>query len=307
MKSLGKLSEAYLEYCHFHKELSAKTRKAYQLDLKQFYDFVREKNEQSFASKAVLSEFIKFLHSTYKPRTVRRKIASLKAFFHYLEYEEILEVNPFHKIDVHFQEPKNLPRVSPLETINSLISVMYQEKKRCRTRFQEQTVLRDIVIVELLFQTGARISELCMLRKEHINMSQHIIKICGKGNKERLMQLTNSEVIRIVDEYYALCSTEIETSGWFFFNRLHKRYREQSVRDMIRRYVRIASISMPVTPHMCSGILLPRCCWKKMWIFDISSKCWDTVLLRRLRFIQMYQRKSRGSSWRKNIPVISCI
>lgn len=250
MESLGKLLESYLKYCHFHKELSAKTLKAYRIDLKQFYDFAIEREADNFASKTVLSEFITFLHCTYQPRTVRRKIASLKAFFHYLEYEEVLDVNPFHKIDVHFQEPKNLPKVIPLETIDSLISVMYREKRNCHTRFQEQAALRDIVMVELLFQTGARISELCMLKKEHVNMSQHIIKIHGKGNKERLMQLTNNEVIRIVDEYYALCRSEIESSGWFFFNRLHQRYREQSVRDMLHRYVQIASISMPVTPHM---------------------------------------------------------
>lgn len=132
---------------------------------------------------------------------------------------------------------------------------MYREKRNCHTRFQEQAALRDIVMVELLFQTGARISELCMLKKEHVNMSQHIIKIHGKGNKERLMQLTNNEVIRIVDEYYALCRSEIESSGWFFFNRLHQRYREQSVRDMLHRYVQIASISMPGHASYVSAFL----------------------------------------------------
>lgn len=67
MESLGKLLESYLKYCHFHKELSAKTLKAYRIDLKQFYDFAIEREADNFASKTVLSEFITFLHCTYQP------------------------------------------------------------------------------------------------------------------------------------------------------------------------------------------------------------------------------------------------
>lgn len=113
MKNLQTLTENYLEYCRTQKCLNEKTLKAYRIDLRQF-------SEEPSLEKIIeittndLEDYIARLHQQYKPKTVKRKIASIKAFFHYLEYKELLAINPFTKIQVHFREPTILPKTIPL-------------------------------------------------------------------------------------------------------------------------------------------------------------------------------------------------
>ena len=119
----------------------------------------------------------------YKPRTTKRKIAALKAFFHYLVYEEIIALNPFDKINVKFREPQVLPRTIPEATITSFISAMYKQKALAGTTYQYNAILRDITIIELLFATGVRISELCTLTIQQVDLISYKIIIYGKALK----------------------------------------------------------------------------------------------------------------------------
>lgn len=105
----------YLNYCKIHKNLNKKTLKAYQIDLTQFYSIIPSKTLPT--SKEILMLYLTEIHKQYKPRTIKRKIASVKAFFHYLEYEEIIEINPFNKIDLSFRQPKILPKTIPSNII----------------------------------------------------------------------------------------------------------------------------------------------------------------------------------------------
>ena len=95
----------YLEYCKSQKNLDSKTITAYQIDLKQFEKYLERTeflSETLAIPRAVLMDYMAELHKLYKPRSVKRKLASLKAFFGYLEYEEFVEVNPFNKIKVRY-------------------------------------------------------------------------------------------------------------------------------------------------------------------------------------------------------------
>ena len=93
-----------------------------------------------------------------------------------------------------------------------------------------------------------RISELCSLKSEQFDFNDYIIKIYGKGSKERLIQICNSNVQRIIDEY--ISSIDTDGNDFFFINRLHNRLSEQSVRYMINDYAEHAQISQHITPHM---------------------------------------------------------
>ena len=115
MKTLESHIAEYLEYCEFRKRLNNKTLKAYKIDLTQYISF-----SHSFPdclSRNSVDIFITNLHKQYKPKTVKRKIASLKAFFHYLEYKEILVENPFNKLEIRFREAKLLPKTIPFYSI----------------------------------------------------------------------------------------------------------------------------------------------------------------------------------------------
>ena len=107
MITLKMLTEKYLNYCAIQKELNFKTIKAYKIDLNQFISILPSKYLP--ISKDCLLAYITQIHNSYQPKTIKRKIASVKAFFRYLEYEEFIESNPFNKIDISFRQPIRLP------------------------------------------------------------------------------------------------------------------------------------------------------------------------------------------------------
>ena len=244
-----KLTEEYLHFCIARKNLDNKTIKSYSIDLKQYSDFISDFS-LDWNDKKSIEKFIEFMHSKFKPKSVKRKIASLKAFFHYLEIEEIIEVNPFHKIQIKYKEPFILPKTIPLQTIEKIMSYAYSEYKRQTTYYAHKTALRNVLILELLFATGMRISELCTLTTEQINFNDYIIKIYGKGSKERLIQICNKNVQKLMDEYRTEFNFELNNYNYFFINRLNNRLSEQSVRNMIADYTEKAKIQLHITPHM---------------------------------------------------------
>lgn len=246
---LNNLLLEYLDYCKYRKKLDKKTIKAYSIDLIQYSKYIDNLKMDWFV-KSSLHLYITEIHKQYKAKTGKRKIASLKAFFRYLEYEELIDSNPFHKIDTKFREPKTLPKTIPFHTIQSFFKIIYKQKKVMRTEYQKRCLCRDIAVIELLFATGIRISELCCLSLEDIDLEQGSILIYGKGDKERMVQIGNEEVYTALLTYKQMFISEIETCGYFFVNRRKQRLSEQSVRFMINKYVDLASIDLHITPHM---------------------------------------------------------
>lgn len=239
----------YLSYCKIAKMLDHKTQKAYRIDLLQFADCFSGKVAD--LSKDDLQAYLSELHKRYKIKSVKRKIASLRAFFNYLEYEGILLDNPLNHMRIKLHEPFLLPRTISLETIDKILQCAYKHNQfLSSTPYQLRAGLRDIAVLELLFATGIRVSELCFLRKDSINLSSGEIKIYGKGSKERLIQIGNKDVLLALSSYYFASSVDIDNSGWFFVNRLGQRLSDQSVRNIVNRYTRLAGIDQHITPHM---------------------------------------------------------
>lgn len=249
MLNLENQTTNYLEYCKYQKKLNFKTLKAYTIDLNQFSEFMI--NTKGELNRYGLTNYITTLHKEYKPKSVKRKIASLKAFFSYLVYEEIIEENPFTKIKVKFQEPFLLPKTIPINIIQLLLSSTYQLLRReGNSEYQHKTVLRDIAVLELLFATGIRVSELCSLTDEDVDLSEGNVKIYGKGSKERIVQIGNPSVLAALKNYKSAFESIVFNADYFFFNRLKNRLSEQSVRMMINKYVGIAGVKNHITPHM---------------------------------------------------------
>lgn len=248
MQTLETITKQYLNYCKVHKNLDSKTIKAYRIDLEQFLSIIPV-NELP-VDKETLMLYLSKIHEMYQPRTVKRKIASVKALFHYLEYEEIIENNPFNKIDLSFRQPKRLPKTIPANIIQTFLSTLYKEKTNAKTMYQQKCIIRDIAVMELLFATGMRISELCSLKQENLDLENKTVLIFGKGAKERMLQIGNDEVIAALATYKTYFSTELSQTDWLFINRLQNRLSEQSVRYMINHYANAAGIEMHITPHM---------------------------------------------------------
>lgn len=248
MSTLDNYISEYIDYCKFRKHLNSKTIKAYNIDLNQYKCF--SPKLPSCLCKDTLDQYITNLHKKFKPKTIKRKIASLKAFFHYLEYREVIYENPFQKIDIYFREAKLLPKTIPLHSIKVFLSTLYNKKKLAKSEYQLRCSIRDIAVVELLFATGMRISELCSLKPSNIDIKSHNILIYGKGAKERILQIENPEVISAIILYQETFKKDIEACGFFFVNRLKHKLSDQSVRFMINQYTNLAGIDQHITPHM---------------------------------------------------------
>lgn len=249
MTNLRTHIETYLEYCQYQKRLDSKTLKAYRIDLTQFCSHIPS-TDISEITPEILENYIAALHRNYKPKTVKRKLASLKALFHYFEYKELMERNPFQKVKVKFREPVILPKTIPLHTIELILSAIYNEYNNAKTEYQRRNALRDAAVIELLFATGMRISELCSLEKKDVNLSERTILIYGKGAKERKIQIGNDDVAGILEKYRTDFHAEINNCSHFFVNQNGRELSDQAVRRMINKYTSLAAIDLHITPHM---------------------------------------------------------
>ena len=237
----------YLNYCKFQKELNDKTIKAYKADLEQFIIVIGENNPD----KETLNSYLLYLHRMYKQKTVKRKIASVKALFHYLEEEEIIEINPFHKVKTKFKEEVVLPKIIPRDIIEQLLNHLYKERSiKEYSEWRKKIILRDIAVVETLFSTGLRISELCHLQNKYVDLKNGVLCIQGKGGKERYLQIGNNDVLSILNAYKKYFEDEIKKQGYFFVNRYGNALSEQSARSMIHKYAGEIQADINITPHM---------------------------------------------------------
>ena len=244
----------FLFHCEFEKRLSSKTLKAYSIDLKQYKAFLVNRNvsDTLLMTKEDLKDYLQFV-STFKPKTIKRKIATVKALFNFLEFEELIEINPFRKVKIRIKEPMVLPRVMNIQEATKIFTIAYRELDEMDDNkesysFKEKN--RDIAALELLFGTGVRVSELCTLKYNDIGIGFSSIRVNGKGNKERNIQIINKDIKKALQNYYLLFSSDIEDQKYFFINRLGNRLSEQSVRLMIRRYRTKCQITQNITPHV---------------------------------------------------------
>ena len=249
MYDLQTLIQNYLEYCKNQKRLDTKTIKAYKIDLRQFSEQISLINPLDI-TPYILENYISKLHQQYKPKTAKRKLASIKALFHYFEYKEIININPFNKIQVKFREPFILPKTIPLHTVEVFLSTIYKQRINAKTDYQRKNALRDAAVIELLFATGIRISELCSLRMNDVNLYDRTILIYGKDEKERKVQIVNDDVNQVLKEYKNSFLSEIQNCNHFFVNQKRTILSDQSVRRMINKYTSLASIDLHITPHM---------------------------------------------------------
>ncbi len=249
MENFNTIISQYLDFCKNNKNLNDKTLKSYLIDLEQFNDYISDNDNQ--LSKDVINKYIAHLQQNYKIKTVKRKIASAKAFCNYLEYETIITETPFAKIRLKLHEPALLPRTIPFDYIEKIFACAYKKySSEPHGSYSQKCVLRDIAVLELLFSTGMRVSELCTLKQEAVNLGEGTIMIYGKGAKERIIQIGNYQVLSILSEYQRAFHDTIEENNCFFVNRLGHPLSDQSVRIIINNYTNAAGLPLHITPHM---------------------------------------------------------
>jgi integrase/recombinase XerD len=229
--------------------LNSKTIKAYRLDLEQFGRTARMQCAER-VTKSDIEKYVTDLQGRCKPASIKRKMAVLRAFFRFME-EEYEMKNPFTRARFRIREPLLLPKTIPLHKIETLLSTVYEKllsNKKESKRYAE--LLRDITILELLFATGVRVSELCGLTAPDIDLTEGIIKINGKGGKMRFVHVCNPKMIQLLTDYSLRYSRPIAQTGFFFINNIGRQLLPASIRLMLRRWTKEADIDLHITPHM---------------------------------------------------------
>ena len=273
MKELELHSQKFIKYCKNQRRLSPDTVKAYGLDIKGFMEFLSALSppiaDSSKVTKQTLQEYLNFLNENFAVKTVRRRIASARSFFNYLEAEELIRENPFDKFHLKIKEPFRIPKTMSLDEIRRILEAVYGDsptllpvlsKMESQTGTPEKITInpnsaeflwvRDVAILELLFAGGFRVSELCRLQFEDISADHLAIRINGKGNKERTAYLENIEVVKALDRYMIFREAAEVGNSYVFITKFHKPLSTQAVRNLVEKYAKLAGFSKKITPHI---------------------------------------------------------
>ena len=229
-----------------------KTQKFYRIDLTQFHEFLATNNFTDLVAgidKHTLKAYIKELHQ-WKPKTIKRKIATIKAFFNYLEFEDVIPTNPLRKIKIKVKEPVILPKALTKDDVAQILTTAYQQLASAKKgSFRQFERTRDAAIIELLFATGARVSEVANLKIADLNLETGQVSISGKGGKERLAYLCNQGTLDILRRYCDLRNNST-TTGYLWINRRGRKLTDQSIRNSVKRLTAMTRINQHVTPHV---------------------------------------------------------
>lgn len=251
--TLAEAIASFLFHCQYEKNLSPRTLAAYDTDLRQFVAATPAPaaDDVSLLGKSELRPYIQRLFEPYSEKTVKRKVATLKAFFGYLERDGTIDFTPFRKMEVKIREAKRLPRTLPLQEVERLLQHLYAVRNAGpQSGIGAFVLLRDTAVVETIFATGARVSEVCHLRLEDVDLTDGWVRILGKGAKERVVQICDQEVVAAMEAYCAARKVVEPRESYFFLNRHGRRLSEQSVRALLRSHASRAGVDGPVRPHL---------------------------------------------------------
>ncbi|MGQ9518018.1 MAG: site-specific tyrosine recombinase XerD [Anaerolineae bacterium] len=237
--------EAFLRFLELEKGYSGNTLAAYRNDLEQFLQAMEEEgiNAWEQVTQDVIIDYIMALREReYASSTVARKIAALKSFFHFLAAEEIISDDPTLNLD----SPKVKKRLP--------VALSYEEVERLLNAPQGSNpkAIRDKALLELLYATGMRVTELVSLNLEDINLASATVRVTqGKGSKERIIPI-HSRAVEALREYLAKARRMLLKSPEeraLFLNHRGERLTRQGLWLIIKQYVREAGIKTEVTPH----------------------------------------------------------
>lgn len=248
---LSNAVDVFLRHCRLERGLTKLTITAYKLDLGQFQAKQRRGLAVADIDKHVIREYLGWLDDKYKPRSIKRKLASLKSFFTFLEQEEYIEASPFRKLRLRLERAKNLPRTLSVSSVTKLLQSAYTYRNEAPVASRAiQEVTRDIAVLETLFSTGVRVSELCRLRTADVDIKHRHIRVMGKGKRERVIPLCDKATLQALKSYRDHYAKYLEPESVFFLNRDKHPLSDQSVRQLIKKYQKRACIPEDVTPHM---------------------------------------------------------
>lgn len=234
----------FLENIEYQKGYSENTVINYEIDIEEFLNFLKNKNIKTLTriDYNVVKSYLMYLYNNnYKRNSVSRKLSSLRSFFKYLHLKNIIDMNPFNLISSPKKEQR-LPKFLYNDDIEKIFDI---------PNLNNSLGQRDRLILELLYDTGVRISELTNIKLNDINAANNSIKILGKGNKERIV-LYGVYLEEILDKYLhdgRLNLLKDKKNDYLVLNARGSNITTRGVRMIIDNIIKKACISIHATPH----------------------------------------------------------
>jgi integrase/recombinase XerD len=250
MDTLKSAIEWFLGHCANHRKLSNHTLKAYRHDLKLFCAFGSNGTGDvsiSCVDRNLVQRWIAEM-TTLKPRSIRRRLATLKSFFASLERNERLNENPLAGFRSEVKIGTSLPRTVSRSTVKSLLRSARRHPLETETGVKRRT--QETALVETLFSTGMRVSEVASTNIGQVDMDRLVIAVHGKGNRERETPIVCDAFKDALLEQLAIRNAAGATlDSPLFVNRGGRRMSDQSIRAILQRHA--AKIgAKKITPHM---------------------------------------------------------
>lgn len=232
---IDRFIEKFIRYLEIEKNYSKHTILNYQIDLGDFKEFLKDTPLEN-VDYLVLRKYLALLkEKNFQSRSVARRLSALRSFFKFLNRESYLKTNPILGLSTPKQE-KHLPSFLSENEIRQLIDAASSKDERG---------LRDKAIIETFYSTGIRISELVGLNIDDMDLISGTVKVLGKGKKERLVPI-GEHAIRAIRVYL---DNRKKSSDVLFLNKNGSRISDRGVRDVVGKYIRLASIKKGVSPH----------------------------------------------------------
>ena len=251
---MDELIERYIQYLKYERNASPHTVRNYRSDLAQFRTFLAGKDKEAAVDVSAVNAlriraFLSHLYQLQeKKSSIARKLAAIRAFFKFLARERLIAENPAASVSTPKLE-KKLPRIMTEEEMNTFLDCVAEAAKS-----GEPAILRDRAILEMLYASGLRVSELAGLDLRSVNFGDAFVLVRGKGDKERIVPF-GSKAKSALEAYLParerLLHETRTGSQALFLNVYGQRLTTRSVDRILKRYVRTygPGVNVKVSPH----------------------------------------------------------
>lgn len=241
----------FVNFLRTEKSLSENSIQSYLFDLEKFIAFAMEVKlitALKRVNEETILDFLKYIRSSetkrgnkYSNKSASRYISSLKSFFKFAESENIIELNPMENIDSPKQS-RELPEVLTVGEIDAMLS---------KPDTSDKLGLRDRAILETMYASGLRVSELIGLQVSDIFFNDEFLRVTGKGSKERIVPI-GSSALKYITRYIKESREHLKNTGsqnYLFLNFRGRKLSRMAIRDMVKKYSGMAKITKDVHPH----------------------------------------------------------
>jgi integrase/recombinase XerC len=247
--------QQFIHYLSAEKNASAHTCRCYQRDLKEFEDFLKSQREEISSQERLewervdriaIRKYLSTLHRKNKKSSIARKISSLRSFYRYLMKERLVSANPAKAVATPKVE-KILPTTLTVDEAFQLMESPDRPLKGVSEKEEKVRILRDRAILELLYSSGLRVGELVGLNLKELDLQLGIVKVMGKGRKERIVPIGAKALVALKN--YLDQRGGLEGEEPLFINLRGGRLTSRSVGRLIKKYTRTSGIVRKVSPH----------------------------------------------------------